>query len=135
MSLEAAYGSMNAAGDWRFANAPADGPTAAGFMSQLWESTGKKPIDGVIMIDVLALRSMLEATGPVQVEGLPFPLTSSNAVSFLTNGAYLMPGGERVTHDYVGIAGLTIFEDSSRTRPDTRPSARSSTRRRGVTSC
>ena len=109
-SLEAAYGSMNAAGDWHFANAPADGPTAAGFMSQLWESTGKKPIDGVIMIDVLALRSMLEATGPVQVEGLPFPLTSSNAVSFLTNGAYLMPGGEQVTHDYAGIAGLTIFE-------------------------
>ncbi len=51
-SLEAAYGSMNAAGDWHFANAPADGPTAAGFMSQLWEGTGKKPIDGVIMIDV-----------------------------------------------------------------------------------
>ena len=78
-ALEAAYGSVNAAGDWHFANAPADGPTAARFMSQLWESTGKKPIDGVIMIDVLALRSMLEATGPVEVPGLPFPLTSNNA--------------------------------------------------------
>jgi uncharacterized protein DUF4012 len=109
-ALEAAYGSVNAAGDWHFANAPADGPTAARFMSQLWESTGKEPIDGVIMIDVLALRSMLEATGPVEVPGLPFPLTSSNAVSFLTNGAYLMPGGQRVKRDYVGIAGLTIFE-------------------------
>ena len=31
-------------------------------------------------------------------------------MSFLTNGAYLMPGGDRVKRDYVGIAGLTIFE-------------------------
>jgi hypothetical protein len=110
-ALEAAYGSVNAAGDWNFANVPADGPTAAGFISQMWESTGYKPIDGVIMIDLHALGSMLEATGPVQVEGIPFALTSTNAVSFLSNGAYLMPGGPDITRDYVGLSALTIFEE------------------------
>jgi hypothetical protein len=110
-ALEAAYGSVNAAGDWSFANAPADGPTAAGFISQLWERTGNKPIDGVIMIDVHALGSMLEATGPVQVHGLPYSLTSDNVVSFLTNGAYLLPGDAHVRRGYVGLAGLGIFQD------------------------
>ena len=85
-ALEAAYGSVNAAGGWDFANAPTDGPTAAGFISRLWEQTGNKPIDGVIMIDPLALSSMLEATGPVQVDGVPFSLTSTNDVPFLTDG-------------------------------------------------
>jgi hypothetical protein len=110
-ALEAAYGSVNAAGDWNFANAPADGPTAAGFISRLWESTGNKPIDGVIMIDVHALASMLEATGPVEAVGVPFALTSSNAVSFLSNGAYLLPGGQHAARSRVGLAALTIFDD------------------------
>ncbi len=102
---------MNAAGDWNFANAPADGPTAAGFISRLWESTGNEPIDGVIMIDVHALASMLEATGPVEAIGLPFALTSSNAVAFLSNGAYLLPGGQHAARNRVGLAALTIFDD------------------------
>ena len=102
---------MNAAGDWNFANAPADGPTAAGFISRLWESTGNEPIDGVIMIDVHAMASMLEATGPVETIGLPFALTSSNAVSFLSNGAYLLPGGQHAARNRVGLAALTIFDD------------------------
>lgn len=110
-ALEAAYGSVNAAGDWDFANAPADGPTAAGFISQLWRQTGNKPIDGVIMIDPHALSSMLEATGPVQVHGVPFSLTTSNVVSFLTNGAYLLPGDAHVRRGYLGLAALRIFKD------------------------
>ena len=81
-ALEAAYGSVNAAGDWNFANAPADGPTAAQFISRLWEQTGNKPIDGIIMVDVHALASMLEATGPVDVRGIPFSLTSKQRRAF-----------------------------------------------------
>jgi hypothetical protein len=100
---------VDAAGDWDFANAPADGPTAARFISQLWEQTGNKPIDGVIMIDPHALGSMLEATGPVQVSGLS--LNSSNVVPFLTNGAYLLPGSARVIRGYLGLAPLRIFQD------------------------
>lgn len=110
-ALEEAYGALNAAGDWDFANAPADGPTAAAFISQLWEHTGNEPIDGVMLIDVPALRSMLEATGPVNVRGLPFSMTSDNVVSFLTNGAYLMPGGGHLRRGYVGLAGLSIFRE------------------------
>jgi uncharacterized protein DUF4012 len=110
-ALEAAYGSVNAAGDWDYVNAPPDGPTAAAFISQLWEHADRGPIDGVIMMDPYALSSMLEATGPVQVQGLPFSLTNSNAVSFLTNGAYLLPGDARVRRGYLGLAALRIFRD------------------------
>jgi hypothetical protein len=110
-TLEAAYGSMNAAGDWDFANAPADGPTAARFITQLWEQTGKKPIDGVIMTDPHALSSMLEATGPVQVSGVPVSLTSDNVVSFLTRDAYLLPGSAHVRRGYLGLAPLGIFQE------------------------
>ncbi len=110
-ALEAAYGSVNAAGDWNFANAPADGPAAAAFISQLWADSDRKPIDGVMMIDVHALASMLDAIGPADIHGLPFSLTSSNVVPFLTNGAYLLPGGGHVRRGYVGLAGLRIFRE------------------------
>ena len=110
-ALEAAYGSMDAAGDWDFANAPADGPTAARFITQLWEQTGKKPIDGVIMTDPHALSSMLEATGPVQVSGVPVSLTTDNVVSFLTRDAYLLPGSAHVRRGYLGRAPLGIFQE------------------------
>ena len=110
-TLEAAYGSVNAAGDWNFANVPADGPTAAGFITQLWEQTGKRPIDGVIMTDPHALSSMLEATGPVQVSGVPVSLNSNNVVSFLTKDAYLLPGSAHVRRGYLGLAPLGIFQE------------------------
>jgi hypothetical protein len=115
-ALEAAYGSMDAAGDWDFANAPADGPTAARFITQLWEQTGKKPIDGVIMTDPHALSSMLEATGPVQVSGVPVSLTSDNVVSFLTRDAYLLPGSAHVRRGYLGLAPRYSSRSSWRTR-------------------
>ena len=102
---------MNAAGDWNFANAPAEGSAAAAFISQRWADTDRKPIDGVRLIDVHALASMLDAIGPADIHGLPFSLTSSNVVPFLTNGAYLLPGGGHVRRGDVGLAGLRIFRE------------------------
>jgi hypothetical protein len=109
--LEAAYGPLNSAGDWDYSNAPADGPTTAGFIAQLWRHSGSRPVDGVIMLDVHALQSMLGATGPVQVKGIPKDLTTDNVVPFLTNGAYFLPGGLRTSRDYVGIAAIQIFHE------------------------
>lgn len=109
-AVESVYDPLNAAGDWNFANAPADATTAAGFITGLWNHTGGAPIDGVIMVDVQALRSMVKAIGPVQVDGIPFSLGAGNVVSFLTNGAYFLPGNLDTRTDFVGLAAIRVFQ-------------------------
>ena len=126
---------MNAAGDWNFANAPADGPSRSRIhLTAMGRYRDRKPIDGVMMIDVHALASMLDAIGPADIHGLPFSLTSSNVVPFLTNGAYLLPGGGHVRRGYVGLAGLRTSGSSSRGRRDMQPSEPWSRRRQQATS-
>lgn len=46
-------------------------------------------LDGVLAVDPYALAAMLEITGPVEVEGLDFPLTSENAADYLLREQYL----------------------------------------------
>ena len=44
--------------------------------ARMWEATGHRPVDGVLAVDPLALRGLLEATGPVVVEGRRFDAES-----------------------------------------------------------
>lgn len=37
--------------------------------ASIWEAKGGPPVDGVILVDVVALRSILDATGPIEVDG------------------------------------------------------------------
>ncbi len=41
------------------------GPLAA----QMWVAAGNQPVDGVIAVDVVALKALLSATGPITVDG------------------------------------------------------------------
>lgn len=53
------------------------------------QSANGTPLDGVLAVDPFALAAMLEITGPVQVEGLDFELTSENAADYLLREQYL----------------------------------------------
>lgn len=52
------------------------------------EQAGVVKADGVISLDPVALSYLLEVTGPVELDGLPEPLTQSNMVEWALNRHY-----------------------------------------------
>jgi hypothetical protein len=52
----------------------------------MWVAGGHAPVDGVLVVDPVFLRSLLRATGPVTVDGQAY--TTDNIVAFLLNGQY-----------------------------------------------
>ena len=109
--LEDIYSSYNSAGSARNATATLDGPTASLFLENLWNDTMPNPIDGVILVDVQALGYLMDATGPIEVEGVPHELTKRNVVSFLANEAYGLIQDQDVRKDFVGVVGQAVFEE------------------------
>ncbi len=108
--LEAIYGSFNSAGDIRFSNMTPDGPTAAGFIENVWNQTQPEPIDGVIFVDVQTLRFMLSATDGIEIKGVPYPLNEKNVVDFVSKDAYDIVSSDRDRPDFLGLVGQLVFD-------------------------
>jgi hypothetical protein len=104
------YGTINSAGDWRTSNATPDGPTAAAFIENLWNTTQPTRIDGVILVDVQTLRYLLAATSSIHVPGVPYPLNDRNVVQFVANGAYSLIKNDTSRKDFVGVVGQLVFQ-------------------------
>jgi uncharacterized protein DUF4012 len=70
------------------ANSSPDFPTAGQELLRAYAARGRAKPDGVIAIDTLAMRAVLEASGPVTVAGYG-RLTAANCVQRTTHDAYL----------------------------------------------
>ncbi|RFA08441.1 hypothetical protein B7R54_03785 [Subtercola boreus] len=66
-----------------------DFPTAGTLIKGWWEKYKGGTVDGVVSIDPIALSDMLQATGPVTLEGSKEQVTAENAVSLLLHDIYL----------------------------------------------
>lgn len=67
-----------------------DLPTDAKVFDEIYAQAGGGPVDGVLAVDPIGLAALLELTGPVDVPGLPFPLTSANAAQVLLKEQYTL---------------------------------------------
>jgi len=65
-----------------------DLPTVASVLAQQYAQTGGVAVDGVLAIDPYGLAALLHFTGPIQVAGLPVPLTYHNAAYVLMKEQY-----------------------------------------------
>jgi hypothetical protein len=65
-----------------------DLPTVADVYSQAYHQSGGGPVDGVLAIDPYGLAALLHFVGPIEVAGLPYPLTQANAASVLLTKEY-----------------------------------------------
>lgn len=72
-----------------------DMPTAASLLAQMWQQTGRQPVDGVILLSPTALAGLLDATGPVVVPGLAQPLSSQTVEQFLLLDQYALDTPDR----------------------------------------
>ncbi|MDQ1520006.1 MAG: hypothetical protein QOI55_1079 [Actinomycetota bacterium] len=55
--------------EWRNLASSPIFPTQAALASKMWSALGKPPIDGALALDPVALRSLIQATHPVTIEG------------------------------------------------------------------
>ncbi len=65
-----------------------DLPTDADVFTQLYAQSGGGPIDGVLALDPYGLAALLHFAGPINVAGLPYPLTEANAAAVLLTREY-----------------------------------------------
>lgn len=88
-----------------------DFPSVAQVFAELYPQAGGQPVDGVIVVDPVALAALLEFTGPIQVAGLDEALTSANAADILMRQQYLtFQDDESQRVDFLDEASRVTFE-------------------------
>lgn len=80
---------------WSNVTMPPDMPTVGSASAQMYEQATGRGVDGVFVVDAAGLAALLQVTGPIEVEGLDFPLTSENAEQFLLVDQYEFVESER----------------------------------------
>jgi len=73
--LEPIWGPLSPTRDFRNVNLTSRFDESARLASQMWESSGRGPVDGVMSIDVVGLKRLLKVVGPVQIDGFDGPIT------------------------------------------------------------
>ena len=92
----ARYGQFGAGGNgkpmtrffWVKVNMSPDLPTVARVVAEIYPQSGGRTIDGVVVADPYALRSIVSLTGPLTVPGTDTVLTTNNIVRYLLVDQY-----------------------------------------------
>lgn len=94
----ARWGRFEPAATWRNVTMSPDFPSIGQVIAELYPQSGGRPVDGVIAIDPAGLAALMNFTGPIEVPGVPEPLTADNAADFLLRDQYLAFGdrGDRI---------------------------------------
>ncbi|GAA3530812.1 DUF4012 domain-containing protein [Nocardioides daeguensis] len=90
-----------------------DAPRAAALLKARWEREfpGQR-VDGVVLLDALAIGYLLDATGPVNVDGVQ--ITGANAVDELLHTTYLrLPEPARQDAFFAEVAAATFAKFTS----------------------
>lgn len=66
-----------------------DFPATAQVVAELYPQSGGREIHGVISLDIFVLERIIDLVGPLDVEGVPEPLTGENSAEFLLLGQYV----------------------------------------------
>lgn len=64
-------------------------PSTAQVAAELYPKSGGRAVDGVFNLDVYALATLVGLVGPIDVEGVPYPLDGRNTADFLLFEQYL----------------------------------------------
>lgn len=100
-------------------NLTPDFPTAASLAKAMWEKKTGRHVDGVISIDPVVLGYILQATGPVSINGpelaaveaagLPTELTGSNVVPTLLSDVYAKIQQPKLQDSYFSGVAKEVF--------------------------
>jgi hypothetical protein len=99
--LQRNWGWLHPGDDFRNLGLTPQFDVTAPLAAKMWTSLTGQPIDGVLSLDVAGLRQIMDATGPVEVDGTT--VTSDSVEQFLLRDQYV---------------GLTVAAGASTTRRD-----------------
>lgn len=74
----ARWGWLEPTSEWRYLAMTPRFPATARLAARMWQARTGEPVDGVLAVDPYALRAIIAATGPVEVDGRP--ITAQNVV-------------------------------------------------------
>ncbi len=98
---------------------PRFGPNAE-LAARMWEALGRPPVDGVIVLDVVALEQLLRAVGPVDVDG--HTIDADNVRRLLLHDQYVVvtqdDQGQELRRDQLGDVARQVLERFDSTSPD-----------------
>jgi hypothetical protein len=109
--LENLYGWMLIGAEWRATTATPNFPASGAMYKQLVPVSGiKGEVDTVVFVDALALRAVIEVTGPVEVDGVAYD--TKNIVPAILNTNYLKftPDTALDRWELEGKIGNAVFE-------------------------
>jgi hypothetical protein len=86
------WGWMNPTQEWRNLGASPRFDVAGPVAARMWSASGRGEVDGVLALDVAALRALLEVIGPVTVNGRL--VDENNVVELLLHQQYVEHAGD-----------------------------------------
>ncbi len=105
------YGRYDPARNLQNLTVSPDLPTDATVTRSLFHQYYGTWVDGVVVVDPFGLAALLKLTGPVDVPGLPVPLTADNAAHYLVYQQYVDYGNEKDDRkDILSAAGKATFK-------------------------
>ncbi|HEX8098812.1 MAG TPA: DUF4012 domain-containing protein, partial [Actinomycetota bacterium] len=105
------YNQFGGAGFWLNINMTPDFPTAAGAILKLYAKGTGDSLDGVVLADPFALKSLLDVTGPVTVRPLGVRVDAANVVDYTANRAYASFKDQDLRKLVLGEVAKTVFDD------------------------
>jgi hypothetical protein len=91
--FRARYQRFQALVDLRQANFTPDFPTAAGVVLQMARQLGWGDFDGIILVDPVWMKYMLEAIGPIDIPAWNAPISSDNVLQVLGHDVFQLDEG------------------------------------------
>jgi Protein of unknown function (DUF4012) len=93
--------------------------SSAEVAARMWVGLGRPPVDGVIVLDVVALEHLLRAVGPVEVDG--HTIDADTVRSLLLHDQYARPTPDdegQARRDRLGEVAEQVLERFDSSRPD-----------------
>lgn len=102
--IESLYGWLDPDTEWRNVGTSPNFPAAGPIYASMAEESGLSRVDGVLQIDVLGVRSLLEAIGPIDVDGRRYD--SKNVERLVMHDLYVAYGNEQFErrHEFSRLA-------------------------------
>ena len=102
------WGWLHPGREWRNLGVSPQFDVAAELASRMWVASGHEPVDGVLAMDVAALRGVLAATGPIS--GPKGPIDEHNVERYLLHDQYLVadPNSPERQENLGAVAGAAL---------------------------
>ena len=109
---QAIFGALNPTEQWQSVNATADFPLSGQIMQAMYQQVTGIHVNGVVGIDVPALVSLLQLSGPVIVPDIAGPISADNAADVLLHQLYAQfPAGDQTQrHDDISAVARAVID-------------------------